>query len=186
MKELRMDGRRALRVAFWLNAMALVVESLAGGLGRTLVEMPAWRRLGPEAWASFSRLADLGNGEIVYSIFGIGGMLLTLGAALAFYRAQERSLSASATVYGAAFLEICVLVLTTRAAPNMLSLRHIGTNHALLLNAFDGFDKWDSIRAFVGTVGHYASIWSLVALTKLRCEHDDHAAQRGYRVTHDA
>jgi hypothetical protein len=53
-----MDNRRPLRIAFWLIMTSLLLGCLAGRFNRTLVEMPAWRQLGPEAWAAFSRLAE--------------------------------------------------------------------------------------------------------------------------------
>src|SRR5580658_9549134 len=103
---------------------SLLLGCLAGGFNRTLVEMPAWRHLGPEAWAAFSRLADLGNGRIIYPAAGIGGTVLTLAAAIAFRFSPRRPLWAAVPVYGAALMDICVLLLTTQAAPVMLSLQH--------------------------------------------------------------
>jgi hypothetical protein len=47
---------------------------------RALVATPAWRELGPQAWATYSRHADLGNGLIVYPIYGIGLAVLAVAA----------------------------------------------------------------------------------------------------------
>jgi hypothetical protein len=174
-----MDDRKPLRIAFWLIVASLLLGSLAGGFNRTLVEMPAWRHLGPEAWAAFSRLADLGNGKIIYPVAGIGGTMLTLAAAIAFRFSRRRPLSVAIPVYGAALMDICVLLLTTQAAPIMLSLQRGGTNPALLQEAFEGFFRWDSIRAVFGTLGDCAAIWSLVAVTVVSVMREDHAAQSG-------
>lgn len=58
--------------------------TVADSLNRTLVEMPAWRLIGAEDWAAFSLRADLGNGEILDPLAGIGGTVLILAAAIAF------------------------------------------------------------------------------------------------------
>jgi hypothetical protein len=176
---LRMDDRKPLRLAFWLIVTSLLLGSLAGGFNRTLVEMPAWRHLGPEAWAAFSRLADLGNGKIIYPVAGIGGTILTLAAAIAFRFSRRRPLSVAIPVYGAALMDICVLLLTTQAAPIMLSLRREGTNPQLLQKAFEGFFRWDSIRAVFGTLGDCAAIWSLVAVTVVSVKCENHPAKSG-------
>ncbi len=172
-----MGDRRSLRIAFWSILTSLLLGSFAGGFNRTLVEMPAWRHLGPEAWAAFSRFADLGNGRIIYPVAGIGGTLLTLAAAVAFRISRRRPLWAAIPVYGAALMDICVLLLTTQAAPVMLSLQHGGTNPALLQKASEGFYRWDSIRAVFGTLGDCAAIWSLVAVTLASVKGEDHTAE---------
>jgi hypothetical protein len=175
---MHMDERRLLRITFWFIMTSMLLGSLLGDLNRTLVEMPAWRQLGPEGWAAFSRLADLGNGRILYPIAGIGGMLLTLAAAVAFRLAPRRPWWAAVPVYGAALMDIGVILLTAQAAPVMLSLHHAGNNPVLLQKAFDGFYRWDSIRAVVGTVGDFAAIWSLVAVTVAYVTNGDSAAKR--------
>jgi hypothetical protein len=167
-----MSGSHALRIALWLIVASLVLGTLAGGLNRTLVEMPAWHQLGPEAWAAFSRLADLGNGKILYPAAGIGGALFTLAAAVAFRCSPLRPFWGAIPVYGSVLMYGCVLLLTTRAAPVMLSLQHPGSDSALLQTVFDEFYRWDSIRALFGTAGDCAAIWSLLAVTVafLKCK----------------
>ena len=46
----------------------IVVAGLASPLDRVVVGIPAWQDLGAEAWAAYSRHADLGAGLIVYPI----------------------------------------------------------------------------------------------------------------------
>jgi hypothetical protein len=41
---------------------------------------PAWRQLGVEAWAQYSRDADLGTGLIAYPIEAIGPTLLIVAS----------------------------------------------------------------------------------------------------------
>jgi len=67
-------------------------------------------------------------------------------------------------LYGAALMAICVMLTTTQAAPIMLSLHRIGDNPVALRQAFEGFYRWDSIRAVFGTLEGCAEIWALVAV----------------------
>jgi hypothetical protein len=58
---------------------------LAGeNIDRGLVQMPAWRKVGVQAWAAYSRHADLENGFFLYPTEAIGGALFTIAAALSF------------------------------------------------------------------------------------------------------
>jgi hypothetical protein len=159
-----MKNEKMLRVALLLVVVASLLGSLADSLARTLVEMPAWRHLGPEAWAAFSRSADLGNGKIMYPVAGIGGTVLILAAATAFRLSPRRPLSVAIPLYGAALMATCVMLTTTQAAPIMLSLHRIGNDPATLQQAFEGFYRWDSIRAILGALEGCAVIWALVAL----------------------
>ena len=159
-----MKSDRILRRALVLIVIGQLLGTIADSMNRTLVEMPAWRQVGVQAWATFSRRADLGNGEIMYPLIGIGGTVLILAAAIAFRLSPKRPLSASVPLYGAALMAICVMLTTTQAAPFMLSLHRIGDNPAVLQQAFDGFYRWDSIRAVFGAVGGCAEILALVAL----------------------
>ena len=134
-----MKTEKLLRIALVLIVAGQLLGAIADSLARTLVEMPAWRRLGPEAWAAFSRNADLGNGRIMYPLVGIGGTLLILAAAIAFRLSPRRPLSVAIPLYGAALMAICVMLTTTQAAPIMLSLHRIGNDPATLQQAFEGF-----------------------------------------------
>lgn len=148
-----MNSGTASRVTLGLIVAGLLLTCLGANLGRTLVEMPAWRQLGAETWAAFSRISDLGNGRIIYPIEGIGGMLFILAAAIAFRLSPRRPLSVAIPIYGAALMAVCVLLITTQAAPIMLSIRRVGNDPAALQQAFEGFNRWDSIRAVFAGAG---------------------------------
>jgi hypothetical protein len=154
----------AWQVALGCIVVALVVGAVGDNLNRTIVEMPAWRALGATAWAAFSRLADLGNGRIIYPVAGIGSTLLVLAAAISFRTSSVRPWSVAVPVYGAALMNIGVILLTTQAAPIMLNVPRLGTDPAALQQAFEGFYRWDSIRAVVGALAACAQIWAVVAL----------------------
>ena len=52
-------------------AATVVVGLFASLLDRAFVATPAWRELGVQAWADYSRHADLHNGLVVYSVGGV-------------------------------------------------------------------------------------------------------------------
>lgn len=159
-----MEREKVLRVTLILIVIELILEGVSAALNRTLVEMPAWHHLGAEAWATFSRLADLGNGEILYPLIGIGGTAAILAAAIVFRLSPKRPQSVAIPLYTAALMAVCGLLATTQAAPMMLSLHRIGNDPAALQQSFEGFYRWDSIRAVIGAIGYCAEIWALVAL----------------------
>ncbi len=165
-----MRTRTALVAALCLIVVEQLLGTVVGSLNRTLVEMPAWRHLGVQAWAAFSRSADLGNGTILYPLAGIGGLALILAAAIVFRLGPRRPWSVAIPLYGAALLAICVMLTTTQAAPIMLSLHRIGDDPGALRQAFEGFYRWDSIRAVIGMLETFAEIWALVALSSLALE----------------
>ena len=125
-----MKSKTVLRVMLFLILADLLLGGIASTLNRTLVEMPAWRHLGPGAWAAFSRMADLGNGEILYPVVGIGGTASILAATIAFRFSSRRPWSVALPLYGTALMAVCGLLLTTQAAPIMLSLHRIGDDPA--------------------------------------------------------
>jgi hypothetical protein len=165
-----MRTKTFLVAALCLIVVQQLLGNVIGTMNRTLVEMPSWRHLGVQAWAAFSRGADLGSGRIIYPIAGIGGLLLILAAALVFRLGPRRPWYVAIPVYGSALMAICVMLTTTQAAPIMLSLHRIGDDPRALQQAFEGFYKWDSIRAVVGTLEGCLEIWALVALGALAFE----------------
>src|SRR5260221_616987 len=117
---------------------------LAGGnVERALVHMPAWRKLGPRAWAAFSRQADLGRGLFLYPFEAIAGAALAVAAAIAFQLDPGAARAAALPLYLGAALALAGLLATTQAAPKMLSLRRVPDDDVpALQRAFDGFERW--------------------------------------------
>ena len=137
---------------------------LAGGNAvRALVHMPAWRKVGPRAWAAFSRHADLGRGLFLYPFEAIIGAVLSAGAAISFQFDPAARPAALPRYLGAA-LAPAGLLATTQAAPKMLSLRRLGDDDpAALQRAFDGFERWGNVRGVAG-VSILANVWALMAV----------------------
>ena len=140
---------------------------LASGINRTLVDMPAWQRVGAPAWAEFSRWADLGPfGLVMYPLEGIGGAVLSIVAALIFSRSRRsRTDSGALPIYAAALLAIGGMLATTQAAPTLLRTRHT-SDPAALQQALNRFAFWGGVRAVFQSLAFGANLWSLVAVSR--------------------
>jgi hypothetical protein len=73
-----------MSLLLWLIVIATVLNGmLAGGsLDGSLVKLPARRRIGVVAYATFARGNDLGNGLVVYPVWAVSAALLTFIARL--------------------------------------------------------------------------------------------------------
>jgi hypothetical protein len=159
-------------VVIFIVGATLTNGLLAGGdVDRWLVGMPAWQSVGVVGWANYSRLADLGNGSVLYQILGIGGTLLSLVAVVIFMRQAKQERVVAIPVYAAAVLAVAGLLMTFKAAPFMLSLRHIGNGDvASLQHAFDGFRLWGGVRSVLQTLAFGGNLWSLAVIEKYQQE----------------
>src|SRR5438552_9830725 len=129
-----------------LLAAATTLNGLLAGANadRLFIQLPAFRKTGPRAWAEFSRHADLApSGMMFYPTLAIGGTLLSIAASVAAPAsgAGRRPGAAAATRF-AAVLATAGLLLTIKAAPNMLQVRHLGHDAEALQQRFDGFEFW--------------------------------------------
>lgn len=126
-----------------------------------MVGGPAWHALGAEAWAQFSRQADLGSGLVAYPVEGIGATLLILAAALSNYFDRNIRRDVTLFLYFAAAFSIAGLILTAKAAPIMLSLASQKSS-AEIERAFDEFFVWGLyLRGFVDTLAFIAVVCAL-------------------------
>lgn len=151
----------------WLVIGATALGGLLAGVAvdRSLVQLPAWRQTGPVAWAEFTRAADLGRGLIFYPAQGIGALLCSVAAAIAFGLNRASPRRAALPVYGAAALAIAALIVTRHGVvPDMISLRHLGDNAAALEQALNGVQRWWALKASLHALTFGANVWALVAL----------------------
>ncbi len=149
--------------------LAAAFNGLSGsGINRALIEMPAWQHVGALAWAAFSRWADLGtNGLFLYPFEKIGGTIFSIAAAVTFFTNRRRLPgNGAAPIYAAALFTLASLLVTTQAAPLMLSTSHI-SDPASLQRALNGFAFWESIRAGVQALAFCANLWALVIVSRL-------------------
>jgi hypothetical protein len=163
------------RMASPLTRRLSVVATALGGIlagasvDRSIVALPAWRRVGARPWATYSRQADLRNGLILYPLLGIGQPLFSIATAVAyrFERTNSPTGSAALATYAAAVLSVGHVFATTRAAPNMLSLRRIDDNDPeSLQEALRRFEQWQVARGSLQALTFAANLWSLVSILR--------------------
>ena len=145
-----------------LLAIATAVNGLLAGLNvdTALVKLPARRRIGVEAYATFARGNDLGNGLVVYPLLGVGAALLTVLATVVTY--IERSpMEVLLLLSLASLLSILHTFATTRAAPVMLSIKDIPDDEALLTAKLDRFTRWHTVRATFQVLAFFVLVWAL-------------------------
>jgi hypothetical protein len=144
-----------------LVILLIVLSGMLAGLDfdRTLVAMPAWQLTGPEAWAAFSRHADLGIGLVLYPVEAGGALLLAIGTILS---ARRDALSRPVFyALGAALLAaIAGLIMTAFAAPVMLSIAS-ESDPATLSKALASFHLRGDLRGAFQIVGFIAAVTSL-------------------------
>jgi hypothetical protein len=144
---------------------ATVVVGLFGSLlDRAAVATPAWRDLGVQAWANYSRHADLHNGLIVYSIGGISCWALVFAAALAYRLDRSAPRQAGLPIYLAAVAAIGAIVTTIVAAPVMMHVGQLSdTDTSALHNSFETFTLWGVyVRGICFAAIFVCLVWALV------------------------
>jgi hypothetical protein len=148
-----------------LLIIALLTSGLlaGGNVDRAVVAMPAWKQVGAEAWAAFSRHADLGNGLFLYPVEAVGGAVLALAAAITIHLGRSAPRSAVIALYVAALLAAGGLLLTAKAAPIMLGVSDL-TQTTSLRNAFEGFWYWGNLRAVCQIMTFVAQLASCAAI----------------------
>jgi len=81
-----------LNLVVFMIVLAKAMNGLLAGLNTdsALVKLPARRRIGAGAYATFACGNNLGNGLLVYPLLGIGAALLTVLAAVIAFIAHAR------------------------------------------------------------------------------------------------
>ena len=156
---------RASITAGLIIAAAVVSGVFGSVLDRALVATTAWRHLGVQAWADYSRVADLGTGDIVYPIGGILSWGLVFAAALAYRMDPSAPAQAGRPIYLAALAALGALLTTLVAAPVMQHVGVVSDNDtAALHHAFDTFTLWGVyVRGVCFAVMFVCMVWALVA-----------------------
>jgi hypothetical protein len=150
----------------------VVAATVVGGLfssllDRALVATPAWRQLGAQAWAHYSRHADLGTGDIVYPIGGILLWALVFAAAVSQRLDHSAPRSAGLPIYLAALSSIGAIIATIIAAPVMQGVSSLGNEPIALQSAFDRFTLWGVyIRGVFFALSFLCTLWALVVTSR--------------------
>jgi hypothetical protein len=148
----------------------LTVATFFGGIvagfsvNRALVDINAWRQMGPDEWARFTRRADLGSGLVLYPAEGIAALATTLGAAAAFYFDRTAPRTASIPVYDAAIGAVVAFAVTRFAlAPDTLRIRDAGVDPTHVAHAFQQLQFWWPPKAALHLLTFACNLWSLSA-----------------------
>ena len=129
-----------------------------------IVNLPAWRRLGAESWADYTR-EELPISLVWYPILGIGAVLVNLAAAVAVHRDGEAPRSSALPSRAVAILAIGHLLTTAKAAPHMVMVRETG-DPASLREALESFTRWHWARTGIDALTFAANLWSLTSVSK--------------------
>ena len=149
-----------------LFGLATIVSGLlAGGVAdRAIVGGPAWHQLGGEAWAAYSRLADLGVGLFAYPIEGIGATVLIVAAATSYFLEGNSRREVTIPLYCAVAFSAGGLLLTLKAAPIMLGLAD-AQSPAAIQDAFHDFFLWGLyVRGVADILAFVAVLWAMASL----------------------
>src|SRR5215216_699074 len=97
-----------------LLTASVFVTGIGAGLclDRSIVQLPAFRKTGLQAWLAFSRRADLDNGLFFYPPLVIGGALLSIAAAWSL-RQDKGTPPRAAHLAGSAAISFLAAVLAT-------------------------------------------------------------------------
>jgi hypothetical protein len=152
-----------MSLLLWLIVIATVLNGgLAGvSLEGSLVKLPARRRIGVVAYATFARGNDLGNGLVVYPIWAVSAALLTFIATIvAYVEQQPTTLLIPLTI--ASLTSIGHFLATSQAAPVMLSLSHTPDDETILTAKLDKFELWSAVRMTLQVLTFLVLIWALI------------------------
>jgi hypothetical protein len=152
-----------MNLVMFLIAFAVVINGLLAGLNvdTALVKLPARKRIGALAYATFARGNDLGNGLVVYPLLGIGAVLFTvLATAIAYL--ERSSMGPLLLLSLASLLSLLHTFATTRAAPIILSIKDAPDDEALLRAKLDRFARWHAVRATFQVLTFFVLLWALV------------------------
>ena len=154
-----------MNLVMFLIALAVLINGLLAGLNvdTALVKLPARKRIGALAYATFARGNDLGNGLVVYPLLGIGAVLFTvLATAIAYL--EHSSMGPLLLLSLASLLSLLHTFATTRAAPIMLSIKDAPDDETLLRMKLDRFAYWHAVRATFQVLTFFVLLWALVVL----------------------
>jgi hypothetical protein len=130
---------------------ALGINGLLAGtsITKSVVELPAGKRIGSLAFVAYSRAADLKNGLPWYSFMGTVGPVLTILVAIVTNIGYDPSGDFSIALDIAALLSVAHMGSTALAAPNMMKISEAGDNIAQLDVLYVRFRRWNGLRAIL-------------------------------------
>lgn len=145
-----------------LTAATAVNAVMVGAtLDQSIKQLPARHRIGPLAYAAYADAADFTGGLRWYPAIGAATLLVTPGAAIAGLLDHPTGQQAGALI-AAVVGTVGHSLVTARAAPTFLSLRHTDDEDAVaaILNRFA---RLQTLRAALQVGTAAATIWALLA-----------------------
>ncbi len=151
-----------MNLVTFLLTLAVAVNGLLAGLNvdTALVKLPARRRIGAVAYATFARGNDLGNGLVVYPLLGVSAALLILLATVIAYTGHWDAVVVLPLSL-ASLLSLLHTFATTRAAPVMFSIKNAPDGEGLLKTKLDRFARWHAVRATFQVLAFFVLLWAL-------------------------
>ena len=148
-----------------LTLLATAADGILAGLSLevALVKLPARRRIGAVAFATFARGADLGNGKVVYPVIAVAAALLTFAATLGAYLGRSSAAGMVPLSIGS-LASVLHFVTTAKAAPIMLAIKDTSDDADLLADKLDAFERWHAARATLQILTFLVLLWALVSM----------------------
>ena len=151
------------------RGLVTAATALSGAVAGTtidtgVVKLPAWRRLGAENWAEYTR-EELPISLVWYPILGIGAVLVNVAAAFAVHRDGEARRSAALPSWVVAILAIGHLLTTAKAVPHMARVRETGDPDSLQ-EALESFTRWHLARTAIDAMTFAANLWALTSVSR--------------------
>jgi hypothetical protein len=142
---------------------ATALNGLLAGMSfdGALVKLPARRRIGAVAYATFARGNDLGNGLWVYPSTAISAAVLAILATIVAY-AEHASAVLLVPLSIATLISVGHFLATSQAAPIMLRVGKTADDETLLAPLLDRFARWSEVRATLQVLTFFVMLWALV------------------------
>ncbi|MGH7918388.1 MAG: hypothetical protein ACREQM_00415 [Candidatus Dormibacteraceae bacterium] len=130
--------------------LLLVAAGANGGLAgasldQSIKQLPARHRIGIQAYSRYSQAADLANGVVWYATLGVGTAVLTLVASIftILQPVPPLSVIAAWVAMGATIVHSGA---TALAAPTNFRQRALHRDDRALVELFDRFERWQTVR----------------------------------------
>src|SRR5207245_10741519 len=126
--------------------------------------LPARHRIGVRAYSAYSRASHVANGRFWLIPLGIGGPLLTIGAAIWSFK-LSLSRESSISLFVAAGLSMAHMLSTLKAGSINLTQWKVGNDDTALSAILDRFARWQALRAGLQFLTFVFTIWALLSVT---------------------
>jgi hypothetical protein len=146
-----------------LIILATAFNGIVAGasLDQSIKQLPSRHKIGPKAFSTYSRAADLGNGIIWYVTIGIGSASLTIAAAISILFQEVGYSYYANAIYVAAILSVAHSAVTAKAAPTNFSQRKVSNDEQALIGVLNHFERLQLVRAVLQVATFGAMLFGL-------------------------